>query len=33
LHGKEIWKYLKTAHYLVAEGRLAALEKDQRDSS
>jgi hypothetical protein len=30
LHGKEIWKSLKTAHYSVAEGRLAALQKDHR---
>ena len=31
LNGKEIWKSLKTAHYSVAEGRLAELQKEHRE--
>ena len=30
LHGKEIWKSLKTSHFSVAEARLAAVQKEQR---
>src|SRR5882757_1211133 len=30
LNGKEIWKSLKTAHFSVAEARLAVLQKEHR---
>jgi len=31
LHGKEIWKALKTTHFSVAEARLAVLQKEHRE--
>ena len=31
LNGKEIWKSLRTAHFSVAEARLAAVVKEHRD--
>ena len=31
LHGKEIWKSLKTSHFSVAEARLAVLQKEHRE--
>src|SRR5438552_1140839 len=30
LHGKEIWKSLKTSHFSVAEAKLAELQKEHR---
>jgi len=32
LHGKEIWKSLKTSHFSIAEAKLAELQKEHREN-